>query len=113
MISRKSLHFRFNRQIDSVSSNLLDYLTNVDLFDHLAVSCEVVENGEWLTVATARTIREIDNPEWAEWAAIVADPYHCNTIGSCLLYYLSAVWVRKIVECRSRTMRVCACCTLW
>ena len=101
MISRKSLHFRFNRQIDSVSSNLLDYLTNVDLFDHLAVSCEVVENGEWRTVATARIIREIDNPEWAEWAAIVADPY------------LSAVWIRKIVECRSRTMRECACCTLW
>ena len=74
---------------------------------------EVVENGEWRTVATARTIREIDNPEWAEWAAIVADPYHCNTIGSCLLYYLSAVWVRKTVECRSRTMRECACCTLW
>lgn len=45
MISRRSLHLRFNRQIDSVSSNLLDYLTNVDMFDHLAVGCTVFENG--------------------------------------------------------------------
>ena len=37
MISRRSLHLRFNRQIDSVSSNLLDYLTNVDIIWLLAV----------------------------------------------------------------------------
>ena len=73
MISRRSLHLRFNRQIDSVSSNLLDYLTNVDMFDHLAVGCTVFENGHWQTIATARVIRERDQPEWAEWAAIVAD----------------------------------------
>lgn len=113
MISRKSLHFRFNRQVDSVSSNLLDYLTNVDLFDHLAVSCEVMENGEWRTVATARIIREIESPEWAEWAAIVADPYHCNTIGSCLLYYLSVVCIGERVEGRLHTTQVCARCMLW
>lgn len=91
MISRRSLHFRFNRQVDSVSDNLLDYLTNVDMFDHHAVGCSVYENGKWQTIATARIIRERDQPEWAEWAAIVADPYHCNGIGTCLLYYISQV----------------------
>lgn len=92
MVSRKSLHLRFNRQIDSISTNLLDYLTNVDMCDHLAVGCTVYENGHWQTIATARAIRETENPEWAEWAAIVADPYHCNGIGTCLLYFISQVW---------------------
>ena len=91
MISRRSLHFRFNRQVDSVSTNLLDYLTNVDQCDHQAIGCAVYENNHWQTIATVRIIRERDQPEWAEWAAIVADPYHCNTIGSCLLYFISQV----------------------
>ena len=90
-VSRRSLHFRFNRPLDSVSDSLLQYLTNVDMCDHMAVCCNVFENGEWRTIATARVIREHDQPDWAEWAAIVADPYHCNTIGSCLLYYISQV----------------------
>ena len=98
MISRRSLHLRFNRQIDSVSSNLLDYLTNVDMFDHLAVGCTVFENGHWQSIATARVIRERDQPEWAEWAAIVADPYHRNTIGTCLLYFISRVFQNNYVD---------------
>ena len=98
MISRRSLHLRFNRRIDSVSSNLLDYLTNVDMFDHLAVGCTVFENGHWQTIATARVIRERDQPEWAEWAAIVADPYHRNTIGTCLLYFISRVFQNNYVD---------------
>lgn len=90
-VSRRSLHFRFNRPVDSVSDSVLEYLTNVDMCDHMAVSCSVYENGEWRTIATARVIRESEQIDWAEWAAIVADPYHCNTIGSCLLYYISQV----------------------
>ena len=103
MVSRKSLHLRFNRQIDSVSTNLLDYLTNVDMCDHLAVGCTVYENGHWQTIATARAIRETENPEWAEWAAIVADPYHCNGIGTCLLYFISQV--RNALSSPSRLPR--------
>ena len=98
MVSRRSLHFRFNRQIDSVSDNLLDYLTNVDMFDHMAVGCSVYEDGKWQTIATARVIREKDQPEWAEWAAIVADPYHRNGIGTSLLYYISQVALQAGVK---------------
>ena len=68
------------------------------MFDHMAVGCSVYEDGKWQIIATARVIREKDQPEWAEWAAIVADPYHRNGIGTCLLYYISQVALQAGVK---------------
>lgn len=68
------------------------------MFDHMAVGCSVYEDGKWQTIATARVIREKDQPEWAEWAAIVADPYHRNGIGTSLLYYISQVALQAGVK---------------
>lgn len=89
MVSNHSLFLRFNRQVITLEDNLLQYLSNIDLSNHFGVSCSVCEDGKWRVIATARFIRDQNNPTSAEWAAIVADKYHCNTIGSSLLLYIT------------------------
>ncbi|KAK8813248.1 hypothetical protein WA158_002840 [Blastocystis sp. Blastoise] len=90
-ISTNSLFLRFNRPIFEVPISLLTYLTNIDYEYHFAVAAGMIVNGKWELCGVARFIQERDDPQMAEWSAIVSDKYHGNRIGSSMLYYISRV----------------------
>lgn len=90
-VSQRSLSLRFNTVTVGVKEHMLHYFTSIDYDTHFAVAAFVYEENRWKGVATARFIEDNENPEMAEWAAIVLDKYHSLGIGSCLLYYLSVV----------------------
>ena len=90
-ISQHSLSLRFNAVTTTVKDPVLQYFTNVNYDSHFAIGAMICEDGIWKGVATARFIEDGENPDVAEWSAIVLDQYHGLGIGSCLLYYLSVV----------------------
>ena len=76
-----------------MKDSVLKYFTNINYDSHFSIGAMICEKGVWKGVASARFIEDSENPEVAEWSAIVLDQYHGLGIGSCLIYYLSAVSV--------------------
>ena len=70
---------------------MLKYFTNINYDTHFAIGAMIKEDGKWKGVATASFIEDSEDPNIAEWAAIVVDKYHGLGIGSCLLYYIAYV----------------------
>lgn len=90
-VSQQSLSFRFNAVTFTVKDSMLNYFTNINYDSHFAIIAMIKEEGKWKGVATARFIEDNENPNIAEWSAIVLDKYHGLGIGSCLLYYIAFV----------------------
>ena len=84
-LSPASRYLRFHSAIDALSSEQLDYLTEVDHEDHEAVVAVDLDRPGLPGVGVARYVREPYEREVAEAAITVADDYHGQGAGTLLL----------------------------
>ncbi|MFA9445926.1 N-acetyltransferase family protein [Egicoccus sp. AB-alg6-2] len=84
-LSPASRYLRFHSAIDALSEEQLTYLTEVDHRDHEAVVGVDLDRPDTPGVGVARYVREPFEPEVAEAAITVADPYHGQGAGTLLL----------------------------
>jgi GNAT superfamily N-acetyltransferase len=86
-LSPESRYRRFLGATGELSDSDLRYLTEVDHHDHEALVA--VEAGTEHGVGVARFVRSQDDPEVAEIAIAVADPWQRRGVGSALLRRLN------------------------
>lgn len=89
-LSPSSRYLRFQRAIEGLTSDQLDYLTDVDHHDHEAIVALDRRHPERPGVGVARYVREPYEPHVAEAAITVADEYHGQGAGTLLLGALAA-----------------------
>lgn len=89
-LSPASRYLRFHTQIDELTDEQLDYLTDVDHHDHEAIVALDVDHRDRPGVGVARFIREPFEPHVAEAALTVADEYQGLGAGTLLLGALAA-----------------------
>jgi GNAT superfamily N-acetyltransferase len=87
--SRQSTYQRFFTPVVRFSEDQLEYLTNVDGAEHVALGALDVTGGTEHGVGIARYIRLPETPDVAEAAVSVIDAYQSRGIGSLLLAALS------------------------
>ena len=85
-LSLETVHRRFLAAKPRFSSAELRYLTEVDGVNHIALVAILVETGR--LIASARAVRDPDDPECAEWAIVVADPLQRLGLGTRLMQAL-------------------------
>ncbi len=64
------------------------YLVEIDGSDHVALVATTTDNPDWI-IAVARFVRLADDPEAAEFAIVVGDPYQGEGLGTVLLERLA------------------------
>lgn len=89
-LSPASRYLRFHAVIDELSTEQLDYLTQVDHADHEAVVALDLSRPERPGVGVARYVREPFESHVAEAAVTVADAYQGQGAGTLLLGALAA-----------------------
>ena len=99
MLSPESRYRRFFRALDHLSEKQLRYLTEVDFVDHYAWIAEIPDG---IGLGVARWIRLADEPDVAEGAVTVIDPYQNQGIGKALLWLGS----RSAIQAGIRAIRV-------
>ena len=99
MLSAESRYRRFFRALDHLSEKQLRYLTEVDFLDHYAWIAEIPDG---IGLGVARWIRLVDEPEVAEGAVTVIDPYQNQGIGKALLW----LGAKTAIESGIRAIRV-------
>jgi GNAT superfamily N-acetyltransferase len=85
-LSLETVRRRFLAAKPRFSSSELRYLTEVDGVNHIALVAILVETGQ--LVASARAVRDPEDPECAEWAIVVADPLQGHGLGTRLMQAL-------------------------
>jgi len=85
-LSLETVRRRFLAAKPRFSSSELRYLTEVDGVNHIALVAIEVESGR--LVASARAVRDPDDPESAAWAIVVADPLQGLGLGTRLMQAL-------------------------
>ena len=86
-LSDESRYQRFFALKPRLASASLDYLTDVDHYDHEAFVAEVPASGQ--LVGVARYVRDRQRPEAAEIAVTVVDTWQRRGLGTVLLQRLS------------------------
>lgn len=99
LLSPESRYRRFFRAMDHLSDKQLRYLTEVDFVDHYAWIAEIPDG---IGLGVARWIRLPDEPDVAEGAVTVIDPYQDQGIGKALLW----LGVRSAIGAGIRAIRV-------
>jgi alkanesulfonate monooxygenase SsuD/methylene tetrahydromethanopterin reductase-like flavin-dependent oxidoreductase (luciferase family)/GNAT superfamily N-acetyltransferase len=97
-LSQESSYFRFLRVVTELSSDELDYLTNVDYWNHFAWVAAVKKDDEWLPAGLARYVRSSDGGPIAEAAVTVIDDFQGLGIGSVLLQLLADTAQSQSIE---------------
>ena len=82
-LSADTIHRRFLAAKPRFTARELRYLTEVDGVDHIALVAVTVETGR--LVAVARAVRLPEDPECAEWAVVVGDPFQGKGLGTHLV----------------------------
>jgi RimJ/RimL family protein N-acetyltransferase len=80
-LSEETVRRRFLTAKPRLSSTELRYLTEVDGADHVALIAVPVEHPDAI-VAVGRFVRDRDDPEMAEFAIVVGDPYQGRGLGT-------------------------------
>lgn len=90
-LSPQSIYYRFNSSAFKLSSGSLDYFTEVDQIDHVAIGVGLESDSNLVLkgLGIGRYIRMKDNPEEAELALTVIDAYQRQGVGTMLLAGLS------------------------
>ena len=99
MLSPQSRYRRFFSMMDRLSEKQLRYLTEVDFIDHYAWIAEIPGD---IGLGVVRWIRLKDEPDVAEGAVTVIDPYQGNGIGKALLW----LGARSAIENGIKAIRV-------
>jgi RimJ/RimL family protein N-acetyltransferase len=87
-LSPETVHGRFLGPKPRLSSAELRYLTEVDGDDHVAFVALLADRPEWL-IAVGRFVRLADDPEAAEFAIVVGDPWQNKGLGKRLASLLA------------------------
>ena len=87
-LSLETVRRRFLAARPRFSSTELRYLTEVDGHDHIALVA--MDPVHARLVAVARAVRSTEDPEAAEWAIVVADPWQRSGLGTLLMQDLVA-----------------------
>ncbi len=86
-LSTESRYRRFMSGAPGLSEDLVDYLINVDHYDHEALTAVSPETGD--IVAVARFVRDRAHPATAEMALGVADGWQRRGLGALMLRRLA------------------------
>ncbi|PTL58712.1 GNAT family N-acetyltransferase [Paraconexibacter algicola] len=86
-LSRESSYLRFFSTRNKLSAGELRYLTEVDHVDHEALVAVLADDPSTL-VGVARFVRQTDDPEAAEVAMTIGDPFQGQGVGRELLELL-------------------------
>ena len=89
-LSPRSRYLRFHTEVEELSEEQLDYLSQVDHVDHEAIIAIDLDHPEIPGVGIARYVRERSDPTIAEAAVTVADEYQGKGAGTLLLGALAA-----------------------
>jgi GNAT superfamily N-acetyltransferase len=84
-LSDKTKRFRFLSTPQELSNKELQYLTNIDNKNHLAVCAYIKVDGKDIGVGVARYIRLLKDPKKAEIAITIVDKYQQLGIGKILI----------------------------
>jgi RimJ/RimL family protein N-acetyltransferase len=87
-LSPESRYRRFFAPVTELKPAVLEFLTEIDYVNHFAWAALATEDGEQVGVGVARYVR-LDDPEAAEAAVTVIDPYQGRGLGSLLLEALA------------------------
>lgn len=89
-LSPDSVRNRFFNAKQCLTEAELDYLTEVDFIDHVALMAEVESDACRYPVAVGRFVRDGDDPDRAEFAITVVDAWQGRGVGKTLLLHLIA-----------------------
>lgn len=84
-LSNTTKRFRFLSTPQKLSNQELQYLTNIDNKNHLAVCAYIKQNDKEIGVGVARYIRLLKNSNKAEIAITIVDEYQKIGIGKILI----------------------------
>jgi len=84
-LSLKSVYYRFNNPLYELNERDLDYFTEVDQVNHVAIGALALDEQEKPGVGVARFIRLKNESSVAELAITVIDDYQKQGVGSLLL----------------------------
>ncbi len=88
-LSPKSRYLRFLAPLNELTSDMLDYLTQVDYHDHFAWVAIALDDPDLPGIGVARYVRLAEEPTVAEPAVAVVDDYQGRGLGTILLYTLA------------------------
>lgn len=97
-LSPASRRMRFFSPPDHLDDGDLEYLTNIDYQDHVALAAFAEDEPGAPGVAVARYIRDPHDPDAAEVAVTVLDAYQRRGLGTLLLVLLADVAVGRGVR---------------
>lgn len=90
-MSARSRQQRFLVALDRLTRKQLEYLTQIDYVDHLALGVELLpEGGEPVGVGVARQVRLAEAEDLAEVAIAIADDWQGEGVGALLMRHLAA-----------------------
>jgi len=87
----ESVRTRFFRDKKSLSSEELEYFTEVDFVNHVAIGIGLLEEEQTLPIGIGRYIVDIDQPKSAEIALTVDEMYRGIGVGTLLLEHLREI----------------------
>lgn len=87
-LSPKSQYQRFLALKPTLSDADVRYLVEVDGTNHCALVATTTTSPDWI-IAVARFVRAADDPQAAEFAIVVGDPYQGEGLGTELLERLA------------------------
>jgi RimJ/RimL family protein N-acetyltransferase len=82
-MSQQTIQRRFLSSRRHFTAAELTYLTEVDGVNHIALAAVSTTTGRILAVA--RAVRDSKEPEMAEWAIVVGDPWQGKGLGTILV----------------------------
>lgn len=93
-LSPKSKYQRFLAAKPNLTETDTHYLVEVDGCDHVALVATSIENPDWI-IGVARFVRLVEDPEVAEFAIVVGDPFQGQGLGTELLEQLADAAVAR------------------
>ena len=87
-LSSESVRNRFLSAKRDLTSDELDFLTQVDFTSHVALVAELQTEQGLVPVAVGRFVRDPEMPDHAEFALTVADAWQNRGIGKVLMRHL-------------------------
>ena len=79
-LSPETVHKRFLAPKKGLTSAELKYLTEIDGHNHVALVA-VMMNKPWMIVAVGRYVRIVEDPQMADVAIVVGDPWQHQGLG--------------------------------
>jgi acetyltransferase len=86
-LSRESIYFRFFGYVPKLSHKFLVHFTHIDYDRELAIVAEVEEDGKKMMAGVVRLVNDYGN-QCAEFAIIIADPWHRQGLGSTMMDFM-------------------------